>query len=1284
MKKISLFFATIFSTLFSDPISFEVELGSVKTQRMDNNFIIESFSQNTYLKWDAFNILENEKVTFIQPNSNSCVLNRVLNEPSKIFGTLKSNANVFLLNQNGIIFGKNAKIDVASFIASTLDIKDPSSYFENKQMLFEDGCGAITNLGKIEAFGSDIYLISKNIDNQGELIAKNGSINLASANRLIIKPSDENKILILSDVVNSDCQIINSGKIESIDTNIISHGNPYTAAIKHSGMINATDVESKNSKIYLFAKDSKLMLDENATINAKNGAEIYLLGKEVHLNQSSSIEANSENDPCKIFIGGSFQGKDTNLPSSDLTFVGKNVKINANGIGSSDGGKVIVWSNGITAFYGDISVRGGDICGNGGFVEISGKDSLIFDGLVNAKAIHGKVGTLLLDPSDITISTAANSGGSFSGGNPNIYTPGVSPNVINNVTLGTNWGSANVIINTASADVETGNITFVGGTTITATAGSSNTLTLNADQTGASILTSGVGTVTLTGGTGGVGSSLVFNADLDINFTNAFTSTNLNSVTFNAGNDITNSAGAVTLTFFATAPVGNLTLNADQDINISGGNFTINNAKNVFMNADRDFKIFSTTAARTLDINSTNNIEITTGRDFIIDNSSTFTGLLDFSTSSNISVQAERDIKILGRLENTSTLCNITLTSTNDILIGPSASTSGTLAQRISRVSALSGNIMINSGHDLKLVSGTTLGGMATQIGYDSASGVNTNIYLTVENDVLLQAAAATGIGDSYALIGHGSSPSTTGNKAGNIIINRIGRNLTLQGGGLSASAATTENFAQIGHAHVDAGGTLILSGDIRGSGINDYAQIGGNIKLIAGAQTQCYAQIAHGGSNTTVTALSMSGNIFIQATDIELEAGSASDTAAAIGFRSRMSGGTGITTISNSSVKVRATNNLLLKGGDSTGTSGIALIGGFVNTTSPTRTCAINMELIDITVGGYATLLGGLTSANENFVFLGAEGFDTSSGSMAGTSMCNLNINVANDLSAVARNGEKIHIMNGDTPTTGKTFNFKIGKDLFVQAEAKGVELHAIDTANYNIGRDLQIYSDEEEVFISAQNNLTINVKRDILLVGHCESAGTFRNATIKTEGGNLFVFTGRNLTLGPFGRILNNGPGEVLIVVDNDYPNPWKLGPGAINFNVHSQVGRSGGGSVRIFTASRSQNFIANYIGSTFVDSTLNNTRFIPGAEFVNTPIEQWATYYPSSFGGSPFTIFYKDFLIPSVVSLLAQDPGLLFSNYELFYKPFYRYFPNILFYNPWPQVNEATSSYIKKELF
>jgi filamentous hemagglutinin family protein len=80
---------------------------------------------NLFHSFSEFNVNLDQQVYFANPDGITDILTRVTgNNVSNIWGTLgvDGNANLFLLNPNGIIFGADAQLDVAgSFVASTAD-----------------------------------------------------------------------------------------------------------------------------------------------------------------------------------------------------------------------------------------------------------------------------------------------------------------------------------------------------------------------------------------------------------------------------------------------------------------------------------------------------------------------------------------------------------------------------------------------------------------------------------------------------------------------------------------------------------------------------------------------------------------------------------------------------------------------------------------------------------------------------------------------------------------------------------------------------------------------------------------------------------------------------------------------------------------------------------------------------------------------------------------------------------------------------------------------------------
>ncbi len=161
------------------------------------------------------------------------------------------------------------------------------------------------------------------------------------------------------------------------------------------------------------------------------GGTVMVLGERIGLFGNTQIDVSSENGGGTVLIGGGFQGKD-DVPTAARTFVDSGVTIKADATPpnlssgeNGNGGNVVIWANEVTGFYGNISARGGINGGNGGLVEVSGKEHLIFRGAVDTSAVNGLWGTLLLDPTDIIIAngtgdSAADGTDTFAGDNSGV------------------------------------------------------------------------------------------------------------------------------------------------------------------------------------------------------------------------------------------------------------------------------------------------------------------------------------------------------------------------------------------------------------------------------------------------------------------------------------------------------------------------------------------------------------------------------------------------------------------------------------------------------------------------------------------------------------------------------------------------------------------------------------------------------------------------------------------------------------------------------------------------
>ncbi|MFK5913021.1 MAG: filamentous hemagglutinin N-terminal domain-containing protein, partial [Woeseiaceae bacterium] len=139
---------------------------------------INQNSQNLAVDWQSFNVNSNERVQFIQPNSSSIALNRILsNNGSVIQGQIDANGQVILVNPHGVFFSSTASVNVGGLIASTLDIAPTD--FMNGNYIFNEVIGvngAVINSGTINAsLGGNVALLGKQVKNDGLISANLGS-----------------------------------------------------------------------------------------------------------------------------------------------------------------------------------------------------------------------------------------------------------------------------------------------------------------------------------------------------------------------------------------------------------------------------------------------------------------------------------------------------------------------------------------------------------------------------------------------------------------------------------------------------------------------------------------------------------------------------------------------------------------------------------------------------------------------------------------------------------------------------------------------------------------------------------------------------------------------------------------------------------------------------------------------------------------------------------------------------------------------------------------------------
>lgn len=262
------------------PTGGQITQGVASINQVGNALTIQQSTDNIVAEWSSFNIGEAAAVNFLQPNHNSIALNRITDQnPSMIYGQLNANGNIYLINPNGIIFGKNAQIDTNGMIASTLQTSNQD--FFNNTNIFSQGlnsaAGKIDNQGRITGHGGVVALIAPQISNSGSIVNDSGSIALAAGEKVVLDFSGDGLMTVKVDTAVVNALIENKGLIKADAGTVIMTSQSANAVmdsvINNTGRIQAKTMQNRNGRIVLDAGETGVTVT-SGYIDASSGGEI--------------------------------------------------------------------------------------------------------------------------------------------------------------------------------------------------------------------------------------------------------------------------------------------------------------------------------------------------------------------------------------------------------------------------------------------------------------------------------------------------------------------------------------------------------------------------------------------------------------------------------------------------------------------------------------------------------------------------------------------------------------------------------------------------------------------------------------------------------------------------------------------------------------------------------------------------------------------------------------------------------------------------------------------------
>ncbi|WP_444823303.1 two-partner secretion domain-containing protein [Yersinia pseudotuberculosis] len=1049
------------------PVNGHVVIGQGMLDQQSSTLTVTQQTDKLAINWDSFDIAHGHSVIYAQPGSQSIALNQVQGQSaSQIYGRLQANGQVFLLNPRGILFGKEAQVNVGGLVASTKYMSNPEFLSGDYRLIGGESEGNIINQANLRsALGGYIALVGNRIDNQrsGSITTPQGNTVLAVGHSVTLN-LDHGNLLGVQIQGETVAALIQNGGLIQADGGVIqltAKGKDMLmdTVIDNTGILQAKGLSAKNGAIYLDG-GGEGVVSQMGTIDVNNqqgrGGRAVVEGKRIYLNKNSNIEAQGSAGGGTVLVGGGWQGKDNQIRNATAVVMDKGSNIDVSASRNGPGGTAVLWSKDYTGFHGNIRARGGPQSGDGGRVETSSQRNLQAFGQVDASAVRGSAGYWLLDPAEVTIvSSGAESGVMTKVGNipakfvssAHIFIPTANITQILNRSINTQLNSGTNVTITTSNNSLTGcqwcNITVQAD--ITKTAGADATLTLQADGNLVvnNNITADAGKLNL--------NLLAGNTTADSAITLNNSKVLLNGGDFLAKHANDNNTARISL-LGGRYDVGNFTLDGNTALASQVG-VNISNAANISV------------AGETVISGVSSNSRGQGWRGIDISNNSILTGVgnMTFSIGSN------SNVSWMG------SFTNATITSDNNIIFQGTGSSSGGVDFVNSRILSKSGRVLfdINGNIVVKNVYGLRVNN--SQI---SAKDVKFAVNVTGVDGFLLRDSHITATsGDINAnanTINKGIwiSGKTNLNASGNVNLHGVTTNSAYAG----ADAIKISGNSSSNNVNITAGGHISLiavnEGKEIGSTVSvDYANIiakNGDFNLnITGVKGSPF-------NNTTITAnnISMNGNItandavlmtntFLTAKgDIKTDLTSPTK---GLWFRGNggMTAANNILLVANSTssgeaVKINASSSNKM---NITAGKDISIIAGNSKTATGPN---INIENVNIETNNGNFTTNGITSTWLSGVNVSANGADITSNSTGtgGIVLDNTNIlTTVGDINTIVTNssGKGIWIKSNSTLNSNKDITLV------------GV------SAGQNEGVIIQGSSDASRNNISAQGNITL-----------------------------------------------------------------------------------------------------------------------------------------------------------------------------------------------------------------
>ena len=345
-----------------------VRAGSLTAERNGPAMTLRQHTSRAAADFTSFDVGAGERVTVLQPSSSSLLLARVTGGlPTRLDGHVQANGSLVVANPHGVLVGASGVIETGSFAAVALEAD--GSRLDAGKLVFSAGTpGAeVVNAGRITVADAGLVaLVGPRVVNTGLISARLGRVQLAGGSRATLDLAGDGFLQL---ALGDGGSVEQSGVVRAEGGRILITADAAAGAlagvVNVDGLVEASSLVAQGGRITLSAAGGTARVggELTATSGAARGGEIDLSGGVL-------IMAKSKADVS----------------------------------GEAGGGRFVAKASGTLTAEGDFSARAGALGGDGGFVELSGRDSAdVVGARVDTRAIVGRSGTFLLDPLAVTI-----------------------------------------------------------------------------------------------------------------------------------------------------------------------------------------------------------------------------------------------------------------------------------------------------------------------------------------------------------------------------------------------------------------------------------------------------------------------------------------------------------------------------------------------------------------------------------------------------------------------------------------------------------------------------------------------------------------------------------------------------------------------------------------------------------------------------------------------------------------------------------------------------------------